>query len=199
MLFPMHFSSFWAKNHRRSVIEANEAVAYPVFAHAVELWGKLRQQFDLTNILPTQFWTSRTFCLPSFERHATPMLRTHVFNPLQTFLHGRYDFVCSLSFYTPTKETRIGDLPILKKIMFNASILFKTTTRDNIKYINHLNKPIHLFFKGGTVVSNMMVLGQWRHTWAPGDYYNWEGTLVKLKGHNTNLGGHQWSKLKILH
>ena len=59
--------------HRRSVIEANEAVAYPVFGHAVELWGKLRQKFDLTNILPTQFWTSRTFCLPSFERHATPM------------------------------------------------------------------------------------------------------------------------------
>ena len=40
---------------RRSVIEANEAVAYPVFGHAVELLGKLRQRFDLTNILPTQF------------------------------------------------------------------------------------------------------------------------------------------------
>ena len=36
--------------------------------------------------------------------------------------------------------------------------------------------------------------------WAPGDYENWEGTLIKMGGHNINLGGgHQWSKLKILH
>ena len=28
-----------------------------------------------------------------------------------------------------------------------------------------------------------------------GDYENWEGTLIKLGGHNINLGGgHQWSK-----
>ena len=33
----------------------------------------------------------------------------------------------------------------------------------------------------------------------PGDYENWEGTLIKLGGHNINLEGHQWSKLKILH
>ena len=25
--------------------------------------------------------------------------------------------------------------------------------------------------------------------WAPGDYENWEGTLIKLGGHNINLGG----------
>ena len=37
------------------------------------------------------------------------------------------------------------------------------------------------------------------YPWAPGDYENWEGTLIKLGGHNINLGGHQWSKLKILH
>ena len=24
---------------------------------------------------------------------------------------------------------------------------------------------------------------------APGDYENWEGTLIKLGGHNINLGG----------
>ena len=35
--------------------------------------------------------------------------------------------------------------------------------------------------------------------WAPGNYENWEGTLIKLGGHNINLRGHQWSKLKILH
>ena len=39
--------------------------------------------------------------------------------------------------------------------------------------------------------------------WAPGDYENWEGTLIKLGGHNINLGGgrggagHQRSKLEI--
>ena len=25
--------------------------------------------------------------------------------------------------------------------------------------------------------------------WAPGDYENWEGTLIKLGGHNINRGG----------
>ena len=25
--------------------------------------------------------------------------------------------------------------------------------------------------------------------WAPGDYENWEGTLIKLGGYNINLGG----------
>ena len=25
--------------------------------------------------------------------------------------------------------------------------------------------------------------------WAPGDYENWEGKLIKLGGHNINLGG----------
>ena len=37
---------FLVEEHRRSVIEAKEAIAYPVFGHAVELWGKLRQRFD---------------------------------------------------------------------------------------------------------------------------------------------------------
>ena len=37
--YRLHYTSTGIYTHRRSVVEANVAIAYPVFGHAVELWG----------------------------------------------------------------------------------------------------------------------------------------------------------------
>ena len=49
--------------------------------------------------------------------------------------------------------------------MFNASILFKTSKRDNIKYFNNLKQPIHLFFKGGTYFTFVLAILRWFATY----------------------------------
>ena len=73
--------------------------------------------------------------------------------------------------YMMIKETKIGFLPILKK-MFNASILFKTTTRVIIlNILTTWKKPIHLFFKGGTYFTYRYVL----------PILGWSATYIKIK------------------
>ena len=44
------------------------------------------------------------------------------------------------------------------------------------------------------------LLSVYSFSWAGGDYEDWEGTFENWEGTLINLGGgHQWSKLKILH